>query len=1094
MKKYTPQAKKHRERLINLLEELFQIDQPDLDFGFYKIMHAKATAVSSFIQNDLLKIIENAFGKVDQEKVSKAEEKYKQEISIAKQYGAPNPEDVEKVKQAKEKYEQVKNGSDSEADIYEHLFHFFSRYYDSGDFLSTRYYTRETANNAATYSVPYDGREVYFHWANKDQYYTKTSEHLNSFTFNLIPDLLKYFPMEKVFPKKLKLHCQIVEAAEGEHNNNKVNEKDERYFIIHKERPLFINKQNDLTIQFEYRPDNKTTGTSTSRWQDQKTDEAEEIVLKELLKLKQGKLYQSLLNHCPSDDKKKRKLLRKYLNRYTKRNTSDYFIHKDINGFLNRELNFYIKNEIMRLDDIESMDAPSVETYLEKIKVFRKIAQDLITILTLLENFQKKLWLKKKFVTETQYCITLDRIPAEFYKDIIKNKKQIQEWDKLFAISDIKGYKSDIDINFLKNNPFLVVDTELFSPEFKEQLISTIDDLDEKTDGLLIHGDNFQALRTLQRKYSKQVDCIYIDPPYNTKSSPILYKNNYKDSSWLSLMGNRVEYAKQLLSESGLSVVAIDDIELRYLTILLDNVYDINNYIATITTHCNPQGRVANNVSKTSEYHILHAKDIDNLTPLSIKKFKGDRKDNYLKRTGGNSRREERPLRFFPILYKDSTLSVISREEYQKICIDTKASPPIFDDKYLDKLIYKYQKKGFEVILPLGKNGEKMIWQREYDRVVNEIQSYIYEKGRIKTPAFDYRIPQTSWNNPLYANPEYGSELLKEIIGMKTANTAKSIHTVKNFVEMNRPKLILDYFAGSGTTGHAVVNLNRDDGGNRKYIMVEMGNYFDTVTKPRMQKVIYSEDWKDGKPLSRKGVSHTFKYIRLESYEDTLNNLIIDETKNKDRESFLDNNSDFRYDYMLHYWLDLETKNSASLLNIDAFADPMSYKMKIKKKGSNEYKETSVDLVETFNWLIGIQVKSSRSWKHYIGKFKREVDPELPSDQETRLVLAGKIKEQKNGKWSFRQITGKVVNHLDNLMKEENVLIIWRNLTGNLEEDNTMLEEWFKQNIGLDKNSNLDVIYVNGSNNLQSILDHNSKAKVRMLEDAFHENMWDLSE
>ena len=102
---------------------------------------------------------------------------------------------------------------------------------------------------------------------------------------------------------------------------------------------------------------------------------------------------------------------------------------------------------------------------------------------------------------------------------------------------------------------------------------------------------------------------------------------------------------------------------------------------------------------------------------------------------------------------------------------------------------------------------------------------------------------------------------------------------------MDNNSYCLDYFAGSGTTGHAVVNLNREDGGKRKYIMVEMGNYFDDVTRPRMQKVVYSKDWKDGKPTSRDGISHAFKYIRLESYEDTLNNLI--DNDNEDRKNAL---------------------------------------------------------------------------------------------------------------------------------------------------------------------------------------------------------------
>src|SRR5690606_27173565 len=128
--------------------------------------------------------------------------------------------------------------------------------------------------------------------------------------------------------------------------------------------------------------------------------------------------------------------LRVHLERYTARNTFDYFIHKDLGGFLRRELDFYIKNEVMHLDDVESETAPRVEQYLSKIKVIRRIAGKIIDFLAQLENFQKKLWLKKKFVVETQYCITLDRIPEGYYPAIARNPAQRAEWAALFAIDE----------------------------------------------------------------------------------------------------------------------------------------------------------------------------------------------------------------------------------------------------------------------------------------------------------------------------------------------------------------------------------------------------------------------------------------------------------------------------------------------------------------------------------------------------------------------------------------------------------------------------------------------------------------------------------
>src|SRR5207302_1717290 len=134
-----------------------------------------------------------------------------------------------------------------------------------------------------------------------------------------------------------------------------------------------------------------------------------------------------------------RTVLEKHLLQYTARNTFDYFIHKDLGGFLRRELDFYIKNEVMHLDDIEHESAPKVEQYLSQIKVIRSIAHKIIQFLEQLENFQKQLWLKKKFVIETNYCFTLDRVPKEFYAEIAANDAQQEEWVKLFAINEIQG-------------------------------------------------------------------------------------------------------------------------------------------------------------------------------------------------------------------------------------------------------------------------------------------------------------------------------------------------------------------------------------------------------------------------------------------------------------------------------------------------------------------------------------------------------------------------------------------------------------------------------------------------------------------------------
>lgn len=192
-----PSAEQLRSRLLKKLKELFQLDQPDLDFGFYRIMHAKAQHVQEFIDKDLLKIVADAFGQVDETRKHELKAKVDEAIEQAKKYGAPEPENTPAVKEAQAKYQAVKDTASSEADVYDHLYRFFERYYDDGDFISRRYHTRETSGKAAPFAVPYNGEEVKLHWANADQYYIKTAEYFSNFTF----DLTQSAEIRKMSPK-----------------------------------------------------------------------------------------------------------------------------------------------------------------------------------------------------------------------------------------------------------------------------------------------------------------------------------------------------------------------------------------------------------------------------------------------------------------------------------------------------------------------------------------------------------------------------------------------------------------------------------------------------------------------------------------------------------------------------------------------------------------------------------------------------------------------------------------------------------------------------------------------------------------------------
>lgn len=1126
-----PSAEQLRSRLLKKLSELFQLDQPDLDFGFYRIMHAKAQEVQDFIGTDLLKIVADAFGDADEARKAELQAAYEKAIQTAKDFGAPNPEETEPVKKAKAALDAVKDTASAEADVYDHLYRFFERYYDDGDFISRRYYTRETSGKAAPFAVPYNGEEVKLHWANADQYYIKSAEYFSNFTFDLrqaqeIRALRQQNQIGILLGAEddspIKVHFRVVEATEGEHGNVKASEANKRFFILHAENPVALTETGELVVNFEYRPDPEKTGQENT-WRDKRNAEAVETILERLQAMataggeheKQVAEYLRLFKvPAPTDSDKKRPVLAKYVNQYTARNTMDYFIHKDLGGFLRRELDFYIKNEVMRLDDIENADAPAVESYLAKIKVLRKIAGKLIDFLAQLEDFQKKLWLKKKFIIETNYCITLDRVPEELFAEVAACDAQCEEWIKLFAIDEIQadlhspGFSRPLTVEFLKANNKLVLDTRFFDDSFKARLVASIENFDEQCDGLLIHSENFQALNLLQERYREQVKCVYIDPPYN-KGNDFAYKDSYQHSSWLSSIGDKTFALRSMLKNTGIQWTSLDENEAENFHRLMKQI-GVFKETKLLTAITNLKGIYdADGFVATHEYVICgtvnNLKDVGEI-PVSEEQLENDWiEDEYglfkqgdgLRRTGADAPREKRPNGWFPIF-------VTAKGE---IYVTEDDNPLSKEDA---------------IVFPLDTNGNELSWSWSKRKIREENHNLIlkgtmesgfsfYKKQRPGLSGYPTRKSKSFLYKPEYSST-HGGNTTKDLFGSRMSDfTPKSVSLIKDLILLGRSEgtSVLDYFAGSGTTGHAVINLNREDGGKRKYILVEMGDYFDTVLKPRIAKVAYSESWKDGKPTARHtGISHCFKYIRLESYEDTLNNLRLD--LDPQRKKAVSANPALKEDYMLRYLLDVETRGSQSLLNINAFADPTAYTLEVKKPGTDEYATRAVDLIETFNYLIGLRVLHTSVPQEFTANFKRVEDPEVPQDQKTKLVLDGRIQKLEvrssnenseltpnssmlnSSVWWFRKVEGWVPKDPANPNngQREKILIVWRKFTGDIEQDNLMLDEWFQKNRISTRDFEFDTIYVNGSNNLPNLKLDDENWKVRLIEEEFMKRMW----
>ncbi|MDO9976783.1 site-specific DNA-methyltransferase [Glaesserella parasuis] len=628
------------------------------------------------------------------------------------------------------------------------------------------------------------------------------------------------------------------------------------------------------------------------------------------------------------------------------------------------------------------------------------------------------------------------------------------------------GGKPCLNSNGYDDLQHLVVDTSLFSATFQSALISelsrSLGDFDSHINGTLIHSDNFQALNLLQARYREQVKCIYIDPPYNTEDDrakgKFIYKDGYPSSTWASLIHSRLLLAKPLLNQAGVLFQSIDDNEQANLKFISNSILGSENFIACLPTIMNLKG---NNdefgFSGTHEYTLVWTKNKNSLDDLNgiqltdediLEYSEYDELGQYkqgatLMRTGEAGERIHRPKGYYPIyVSKDLTrLSVerLSADDYE--------------------------------IFPRSKNGKDMSWRRSPEKLSQTSNEFIikqtrhgisfYKKQRLQDDLAAGKKAKSLFYKPEYSSSN-GTGLLKSLFIDRIFNNPKPISLISDFIRIGAEinSLILDYFAGSGTTAHAVINLNREDKGNRQYILVEQGEYFDTVLKPRVQKVIYSKAWKEGKPVvedgaeNLQGVPQIVKVLKLESYEDTLNNLEL-------RHSGLFDNlsDDVQQDYLLHYMLNLESRGS--LLNVSHFEKPFDYGLNISTTSAGAYEWQKVDLVETFNYLIGarlVSIDDQRVKRGYVA-----IDCQLPNQSgDDKTLIIWRDCEQ----W-----------HYENLYAE-------KEFSHNFQDSKTTL--FGKMNFN-PKNTDYAQVYINGDHTLETVWDgeQSGSLKIISIEDAF---------
>ncbi|WP_414626905.1 site-specific DNA-methyltransferase [Campylobacter sp.] len=287
--------------------------------------------------------------------------------------------------------------------------------------------------------------------------------------------------------------------------------------------------------------------------------------------------------------------VKKLFRAYKRQNEIDFFIHKNAKSFLEEQFDLFFYNYLFKDSKIQNWQ----DSAINKLLALRNIALFLIEKIADFENELKAIWLKPKFAKQTNFVFTLNMIknPSEFIND-----KQIKEWQDLGLVTGDDYSK----------NPFLPLDTKFLDEKSKIKLLSQFDNIDEALNGELIKADNFQALNTIMPKYKGKIDLIYIDPPFNT-GSDFAYVDRFQDSTWLTLMNNRLEIAKNLLSDKGSFYLHLDHNADYYGRILLNDTFGKENFVNQIVWSYQGTGEPKFGYKNKHDIILFFANNISNM-------------------------------------------------------------------------------------------------------------------------------------------------------------------------------------------------------------------------------------------------------------------------------------------------------------------------------------------------------------------------------------------------------------------------------------------------------------------------------------------------
>jgi len=555
--------------------------------------------------------------------------------------------------------------------------------------------------------------------------------------------------------------------------------------------------------------------------------------------------------------------IKKAITIFERQSIVDYFINKNAKKFLTNQFDLWMYQYLY-----SQKQELNYEDY-KNLLDLKSIAYEIIDYVSKFEDELKKIWEKPRLVLNNNYLIKLKTLKnnESLFNKIINSsnlKIQIQEWIDLGFIDSDK-----IDL-YDKKYENLVIDTKYFKDikELKEFVKNC------EIDGILIKSENFQALNTLKEKYKSSIKAIYIDPPYNTESDEFIYEDKFKSSTYLTMLENRISLAKEFLKEDGVFFCSIANNANKYkesykVGMLIDDLFE-KRFADLIWKRRGGSGSYTNNdITENHEYIYVFGKEKAKifkniLSEKDLKKYEIDENGNYY--TWANLvinqyTKEQRPNMYFEVVYN-------FKED--KILLDKNPD----DYNPLEEVIITPPKNG---VFAMNKNSFKEVYKRGVVKVFKnknkyeiKLKKYLLDgdgivKGKplnslLEDEKLPWKIGQTST-----ATTE-----LKHLFGRKIDfQTAKPVGLLKLlfYISTLPGDMIMDFFGGSGSTIHAVMELNNEFKEKRKFIVIEMGEHFNEIILPRTKKLMYSLEWKDGKAKGINEEEYIFQYFELEQYE-----------------------------------------------------------------------------------------------------------------------------------------------------------------------------------------------------------------------------------